>query len=91
MRWKIGRKPKHPYAGANEARTTSIMTILRFPKPRRRWRCGHASDPMMPKVGTITPIRTSEEAGMNRTVLEKRRAVEVMVVKPEIVDIRRYS
>ena len=46
---------------------------------------------MMPKTGTITPMRTSEEAGMNKTVLEKRTAVEVIVVKPKIVDIRSQS
>ena len=42
---------------------------------------------MIPKVGTITPMRIIEEAGMNKTVLEKRTAVEVIVVKPRMGDI----
>ena len=46
------------------------------------------SEPTIPKVGTMIPTRMSEEAGMNRTVLENRTAVEVMVVKPESVGIR---
>ena len=82
VRRKAGRKPRHAYPGANEARTTRIVTILRFPRPKRRWRYGQASEPMIPKVGTMIPMYISEEAGMNRTVLEKRIAVEVMVVKP---------
>ena len=46
---------------------------------------------MTPKVGTITPMRISEEAGMNRTVLEKRTAVEVIVVKPVVEDVSECS
>jgi len=53
---KMGRKPKHAYAGTNEARTTRIITILRFPKPKRRWRYGQVSEPAIPKVGTMIPM-----------------------------------
>ena len=31
----------------------------------------------------MTPIRMSEEAGMNKTVFAKRTAVDVIVVKPK--------
>ena len=37
---------------------------------------------MIPKVGTMTPTMIREEAGMNKTVLAKRTAVEVIVTKP---------
>ena len=46
---------------------------------------------MIPNVGTITPMRMSEEAGMNRTVLEKRIAVEVMVVNPGVASVSGCS
>lgn len=46
---------------------------------------------MMPKVGTMTPMRMREEAGINRTVLAKRTAVDVMVVKPRMRDMSGYS
>ena len=45
---------------------------------------------MIPNVGTMTPIKMSEEAGMNRTVLAKRTAVEVMVVKPRMKYLSGY-
>lgn len=45
----------------------------------------------MPKVGTMTPMRMREEAGINRTVLAKRTAVEVMVVKPRMRDVSGHS
>jgi hypothetical protein len=42
---------------------------------------------MIPKVGTMTPTRIREEAGMNKTVLAKRTAVEVIVTKPGMGDV----
>jgi hypothetical protein len=45
---------------------------------------------VIPKIGTITPIRIREEAGMNKTVLAKRTAVEVIVVKPGMVTISEH-
>lgn len=39
----------------------------------------------------MTPMRMREEAGINRTVLAKRTAVEVMVVKPRMRDVSGHS
>ena len=70
---------------------TRIITTLRFPRPRRCCRYGQASEPIIAKIGAIIPMNISEEAGINRTVLAKRTAVEVIVVKPGMGVVNGYS
>ena len=39
----------------------------------------------------MAPMRIRDEAGMNNTVLAKRTAVEVIVVKPKTGDMSGYT
>jgi len=48
-----------------------------------RWRVGNTSEPMIPKVGVMAPIRTRDEDSMCRVVFPNKTAVEVIVVKPK--------
>lgn len=60
-----------------------MIRIVRLERENLRWNCGQRSEPRIPNVGVMTPMRISEEAGIWRDVLAKSTAVEVIVEKPD--------
>ena len=58
------------------------VRTLRFDQFRARWILGQMSEPAIPEMGVRIPMRIKEEGGMESEVLAKRRAVDVIVVKP---------
>ena len=41
-----------------------MIRIVRLERENLRWNCGQRSEPRIPNVGVMTPMRTSEEAGI---------------------------
>jgi len=78
----MGRNPKHPYAGIKETIMTRSTKTWRFDHMNLCWRVGNTSEPMIPKVGVIAPMRTRDEGCMCRDVFPNRIAVDVIVVNP---------
>ena len=64
QKWQQGRnqklwmrKPRQPYEGMRDARKTRMARIVRLDRENMRWICSQRSEPRIPDVSVMIPMR----------------------------------